>query len=530
MAKKSAPQPKLRKRTAIKPDRTGLAPPASLPAVLRAFRAATGWPLEYVVDAKSGNHSGLSWSAPETPGVGASLGHLRLGSVKDDAPPHENGIGLVDRAAARKLASAIEGLLSELMETRRALWQREADLAAGIPLPLETPEPRHLAERMEAVLQGGAEAVGCQAIALYLLDEATTELKMRACWGLPLDRLIGPARPLQGAIADLEAMLGHAVVLEDAENMPQWNAPEDFASAVCVPVSTSTNLLGTLWVFCNQKRDFTPRQTNLLEIVAGRLAADLEREVLLREGVDAAAMKRELAEAERLQRSQLPKLSPLLDGWQLAGWAGQAQDQGVGGAFYDWFSQPRGTFAAVVGDSCSRGVEGALAAAALRAAVRAHGQYHRQSRQTLQHANLTLWTGSAGDQRASLFYSTIETATGHVCFSLAGQPSVLLVRREGWKPLGQEHAFLGESPEADFPRLDHCLQPGEALVIFSSGVREALDPDDIPLSEPGVAEIVMPRLSLKADEIVAAIRQQMGGPSTRHGGDRAILVIKRTVP
>jgi len=44
--------------------------------------------------------------------------------------------------------------------------------------------------------------------------------------------------------------------------------------------------LGTLWFFSARRRDFAPEQTNLAEIVAGRIASDLEREMLLSEGVE----------------------------------------------------------------------------------------------------------------------------------------------------------------------------------------------------------------------------------------------------
>ncbi len=159
--------------------------------------------------------------------------------------------------AARGLASAIGGMLEETLQLRRALVEREAELAAGVPLVPHPQEPEHLANRLEAVLRGGAQAVGCHAAALYLLDEATSKLKLRSCWGLPLDRLTAPPRPLQGAVADLESMLGHAVVLEDTPMMRHWRAPEDFSAAACVPVSTSTTILGTLWMFSNVKRDFT---------------------------------------------------------------------------------------------------------------------------------------------------------------------------------------------------------------------------------------------------------------------------------
>ena len=89
-------------------------------------------------------------------------------------------------------------------------------------------EEKHSAERLEAALLAGAEAVGCDAAALYLLDEATTELKLRNSCGLPFDRLTALARPLQGAVADLEALLGHAVVLNDDSLMGTWKCPRIF--------------------------------------------------------------------------------------------------------------------------------------------------------------------------------------------------------------------------------------------------------------------------------------------------------------
>ena len=196
-------------------------------------------------------------------------------------------------------------------------------LAAGVPIIVRPGEEKHLAARLQAVLRGGAQAVGCHAAALYLLDESTSHLKLRSSWGLPPERLTDPPRPLQGAMADLEAMLGHAVVLEDTGLVPNWNVPEEFPCAACVPVATAATILGTLWVFCDARRDFNDRETNILEVVAGRLAADLEREMLLRESLQGTKFLKDLATAERPQRGQLPAIAPLLDGWDVAGWVPQ---------------------------------------------------------------------------------------------------------------------------------------------------------------------------------------------------------------
>ena len=353
---------------------------------------------------------------PVSAGDGPALGHLTLNRNAAEAtaePP-------VAFEAARSLASAIGGMLGEVLMLRRAVFEREAELAAGVPLVPHAAETEHLATRLQAVLRGGAQAVACDAAALYLLDEATSKLKLRSCWGLPLDRLTAPPRMLQGAVADLESLLGHAVVLEDAAMMRHWRAPEDFTAAVCVPVSTSTTILGTLWMYSNVKREFTAPQTNIVEVIAGRLAADLEREMLWQEGFAAAEIKKQIAAAERLQRNQLPSVAPMLDGWDVAGWTAQAA--ALGGDFHDWFCLPDGLLAVAVGHAMDSGVEAALAAGGLKAALRAHGQYYREAQQTLKRLNLTLWTGSAGDQHATLFYGLIETATGRVSAASAGRP------------------------------------------------------------------------------------------------------------
>ena len=417
-------------------------------------------------------------------------------------------------------------MLEETLQLRRAVIEREAELAAGVPLVPHPQEPEHLANRLEAVLRGGAQAVGCHAAALYLLDEATSKLKLRSCWGLPLDRLTAPPRPLQGAVADLESMLGHAVVLEDTPMMRHWRAPEEFAAAVCVPISTSTTILGTLWMFCNAKRNFSDSQTNIVEIVAGRLAADLEREMLWQEGFAAAEIKKQIAAAERMQRNQLPTIAPLLDNWDLAGWTMQAGS--LGGDFHDWFCLPDGLLAVAIGHAMDGGIQGAIAASGLKAALRAHGQYYREAQQTLKRLNLTLWTGSAGDQHATLFYGLIETATGRVCAASAGHPGALVIRPDGWESLTQISARLGEGPESIYEQTGYELQPGETLALFTDGALETAGADGKPLGEVGMGKLLQAAHAGSAAEIATMLRQRLEAPAAPGKvRDRTVLVVKR---
>ena len=498
----------------------------SLPGVLRAFQQTTGHSIRYVADPKAGPPGGSTWSIPVDPGFGGTQGHLR---VERFVPKAKSKTPKEAETSTRQLASAVAGMLGELFRTQHELWRREADLAAGVPLVPHAEEEQHLAERLQAVLRGGAKAVGCHAGALYLLDEATTELKLRSSWGLPRERLTDHPRQLKGCLADLEAMLGHAVVLEDTEILKQWNAPENFPSAICVPVSSPTTILGTLWFFSNDRRDFTDTQTNIVEVVAGRLAADLEREMLMREGVQGAKLKQQMAAAQRMQRNQLPTIAPLLDGWDIAGLTEQAQT--VGGDFFDWFALPDGLVAVAVADVMDRGPEAAMAASAVKAAMRSHGQYNRDTDRLLSQVNMTLWTGSAGDQFASMFCGLVETKTGLVRYASAGRPAMIRIRPDGWQSISSNSPPLGESPETEY-REDSCpLEPGEAMVVFTDGFRDAMDPNGKRLGEIGLAECLITKLNLPAKEIVAIAKNQL----EKHAAstiedDYTMLVIKRVNP
>jgi serine phosphatase RsbU (regulator of sigma subunit) len=523
VAKSASPRKHLKLYTEQPPKnvRSPIQTVACLPELLRAFHESTGSRLQYVSDSEK-KPPDATWSTPISGDASLPLGYLYIEPSEADSPNTTN------RDATQHLARSLADLLGELLQTRRNLWHREAELAAGVPLVPHREEEKHLATRLESVLRSGVESIGGTAIALYLLDEATTELKMRCMWGLPFDRLTAPARPLKGAVADLEAMLGHAVVLDDERVMRMWHTPEDFPLAICVPVSTPTTLLGTLWIFADEKRDVTDRETNLLEIVAGRIATDLEREMLMQAGVDGTDLKKQIAAAERMQSNELPTIAPLLDGWDVAGWT--AQTSGVGGAFHDWFGLPRGLLTVAVGKAAEQSITGALTANIVKTAVRDHSRYHQQAERVLQQTNFTLWTSSAGDQQASLFCGLIETATGRISCSSAGQISVLRLHATGWESLSTPAASLGNGPDTDFEPWGYELAPGEAMVIFTDSIRDAADKENRPLGETGLAEALQGKLQLSAEELTVAARNALLAHAANPDRcDRSIVVVKRTM-
>ena len=432
----------------------------------------------------------------------------------------------VELYKARGLAAAVSQLLNELESARDAIWRREADLAAGVPVTATGRDEEHLVLRLEAVLKGGAQAVGCQAAAVYLLDEATTELKLRVGWGLPRHRLLALPRPLRGAIADLEALVGHAVVLEDTERLPQWRVPEPFDAAVCVPICSPTEPLGTLWMFCDHPRDFSPDQTNLIEIIAGRIAAELQREALLRECVQTKRLDRQLLRAMEWQNDRLPSIQPLLGNWELAGWVGDNELLRAG--FYDWCVPSDGSLAVALGSAEGSMLEAAMTAAALHGALRAHSVHRHDAAQMLNRVNETVWTGSAGGQFASLFYALIQPQTGELEYASAGGLCGMRLTAAGAQCIDLANPSLGAQP-ADIYTLSRCeLQHGDALLVFSDPASQLADAAPSPTALDELAESCQELRDAPTRELLEKFGRLI--PAGENGSGRAgpvALVVRR---
>jgi serine phosphatase RsbU (regulator of sigma subunit) len=428
----------------------------------------------------------------------------------------------VPRQQVEHLAAAIASVLGELDATRSALAQREAELAAGVPVVFDSEDGAHLAERLQSSLEAAVEAVGATAGGLYLLDEATSQLKLRCCSGLPRTRLLDAPRPLKGALADLEALLGHAVVIEDTSLLPHWRCPEDFPAAVCVPVSTANTPLGTLWLFSKVKRDFTPSETNVIEVVAGRIATELEREMLVAAGAQSKVLEREIDEAASWQQERLPSIAPLVDDWDFAGVS--QSGHGLASEFFDWSVLPDGHVALAVGDAHGASITSGLSAAALQAALKAHGNYRHDSRQMLERVNETFWTTSPGGNYASLFYGLLLPQEHVLEFAHAGRLGAMLVDGDGHIVLAQNTPPLGSDIELALAKSTRKIPAGAAVLVLSDGVLAAVDDRGRLWNEDALAEFVRRHLHLRAEELIARLHTALGPVQQQ---DRSLLLLKR---
>ena len=259
----------------------------SLPESLRVFREALGYDLRFVRAGSSelasprGDVAGTRATFPIEIDESKVCGFLVLERSADALPQ-------VDWDAARRLASTLASNLSENYRWRFETEACEGELAAAA---IKHIRPCSCARssfsiRLRDVLRVGASALGeFDAAALYLLDDATTCLSPRALWGLPDERFLDAPRPLRTARAEVEALLGNAVVVNEDCLAEAWNVPEDFVCSICVPVMSDTTILGVVWFFSNKRKSVGLRELETLNMVSGRIVDVLEKEALVQRGM-----------------------------------------------------------------------------------------------------------------------------------------------------------------------------------------------------------------------------------------------------
>lgn len=453
---------------------------------------------------------------------GGKMARIELHAEEDRAVKTADDAALLEGMG--NLAGGLEFLLAEIDKLRVAVRQRDAELATHIPV-IARPTADHLADRLEAALASAVEVTGATSAGLYVLDDATSLLKLRASHNLPATRLLDPARPLEGALADLEALSGSVVVLEDTKLLPHWPCPEDVPAAVCIPVSTSTTPLGTLWVFADEHRNFSDRETNMLEIIAGKLAVDLERDQLIAEQRVSQKLSKQKAKIADRQKAQLPNVKPLVEGWDISAWTQQGKE--MGGDFHDWAVIEDGKLAIFVGDAMDDHFDAVMTSTSLATAVKANCRMAHNAEVMLDRVNHTFWAASAGDHFASLAYAIFDPMLGTMDAGSCGHVQGFAFKHNSVRPLWGGSMPLGSGPEIAPELSSAMLQPGEAIALLSSGLVETLRNLDGKNWQTKFCDLVVRHLDLPTDRILRAVQERLGRAAISLPLDRTLMLVKR---
>ena len=219
---------------------------------------------------------------------------------------------------------------------------------------------------LDELLNRVREILDADTAAVLLLDETRNELVARAAKGIEEEVERGVRIPVGKGFAGRIAAERRPVVLARVHHGTVLNPilfQKGIRSLLGVPLLAQGEVVGVMHVGTKTRRRFTRDDTELLQLVADRVALALR--------VRLSDRSRVLIEA--FQRTFLPEVLPFLPGLRVATrYLPAATAVGVGGDWFDTFVRPEGDIVLVIGDVAGHGLPAASLMGKMRNALRAH--------------------------------------------------------------------------------------------------------------------------------------------------------------
>ncbi len=261
---------------------------------------------------------------------------------------------------------------------------------------------------------------------------------------------------------------------------------------------------------------FAPLERNLAVGIAAPLAL-LAALIFMMLRLPAYLRGRELEQqldlARRVQRDLLPRGTPEAGGLEIS--SEFVPFWGVGGDYYDVFTLDSDRTFIVLGDVSGKGLPAALIMGLLHGMVRTasrswDGTNHHE---LTSEVNRLLCSSTASNRFVTFFWSCYEPLTGQMRFINAGHNPPVLVRPSSGACEIEEIApggpVLGLLPNAVYEPGETRLRPGDLLVIFSDGLVEAADADDVEFGQERLEAILRENCQLPPEDLKRVILSEL---------------------
>jgi PAS domain S-box-containing protein len=430
-------------------------------------------------------------------------------------------------------------MYEEMLETRNAELATLATTMGQITSSLQV-------EDVLSSIVGGVRELVPEALgATVQMADASGRLVTRAA-----SAALGPRRspmvfePGSGAAgrAYRDREIVHVRDVADDPRYLRAETPPRYASLIALPIASADRVLGVLSVAGARKGAFLTHHEHLLTLVAGSAAiavghaAEYEARLTAlqaaqRRLLEQQRLEQEIALAAEVQASLLPRRSPDLPGYDLAGMAFAARY--VSGDLYDWLEVGPDRCHLALADIAGKGVPAALMTSTARALLREGAARGDSPGPALAHLNRSLYD----DLTHAGFFITVVVAaldrrSAAVDYASAGHTEVLWYRAHdgACERLPATAPPIGVLPELAIQERRVHLCPGDVLVFYSDGVTEAEGDGGELFGTSRLVDLVRAGASLTAAALARSVVEAVDAFSHCARSDDLTIVVARALP
>lgn len=272
---------------------------------------------------------------------------------------------------------------------------------------------------------------------------------------------------------------------------------------------------------------------NLLRVLAERMRVN--RDIIIARMKDTLTLEhlhKELAIAQDIQRSMLPPPESLFAGRpDVRAWAEMVPAKDVGGDFYDAFEVEPGLLFVAVGDVSGKGVPAALFMSRTITQLRMEAARERSPAAIVGAVNRALCQGNESGMFVTLFCGLLETTSGRFGYCSAGHnPPVLLLEGAVQFITPRKGLVAGIMEDARYAEDAIILSPGDAVLLYTDGVTEAMDSGGALYGEGRLIEALSGGASRDPQTLIEWVRADMAAfvQNAPQADDITLLALHRS--
>jgi serine phosphatase RsbU (regulator of sigma subunit) len=216
-------------------------------------------------------------------------------------------------------------------------------------------------------------------------------------------------------------------------------------------------------------------------------------------------MEQELNVGRDIQQSMLPTEVPGCSEISLAASMEAARE--VGGDFYDYFWLDEDELCFCVADVSGKGVGAALFMAMSKLLIKSRAPDLRHPSEILSRVNADLAQDNPECMFVTVFLGSLNKRTGILRYSNAGHNPPLIRRRGGEvELLSERHGpLLGIEVGLSYEQSEIRLGTGDALLVYTDGVTEAMNEQDELYSDERLIDTVRASEAATAAELLTVV-------------------------
>jgi len=379
---------------------------------------------------------------------------------------------------------------------------------------------------LNGILDGLVSLVDHDAAGIYVVDPLGARVShslVRGCINpMPVDM----AAPFEehGVVGRVLAT-GEPISLHDQAGVCEGR--EQARSRLVVPlIGSRGRVRGALDLWSDRSSGYDRAAEAVVGVYAPAVAATIENARLIAEVRDKRRLDSDLALARDVMEDLLPRATPALAGFDIAG--AHESSLAVGGDYYEFIPLPEDRWGVVIADVVGKGIAAALLVAAIRASIASLVGHELAVRAIMRRANRFFHESVEEGRYVTLFYMVLDVPARSLLYVNAGHVPPVLVRATGQVELLEEGGVpLGLFQSPRYFEGHATLAPGDVVGLYTDGIVEQTNPDGEEYGSSRLITTLRDAGDAGATELCSRVMQDVHRfGAGRQSDDRTLVVIR----